>query len=191
MPNDAASTREAIESILRLRRAEKRADDEARREIAAARQYLEDLVGPTVRPADAARALMITQPALMRWMEKGEVSTVTTPQGRREIPLAELSRPKRSILLAFSLDAVLVDIGRPSCKLWRITASSPSGSTNTWSTRRSAGSSGGRATRGSIPDGPRNGNGSWTCLSRAWRKPLAPTRSALASSGRVRRLRDS
>jgi len=33
---------------------------------------------------------MITQPALMRWMEKGEVSTVTTPQGRREIPLAEL-----------------------------------------------------------------------------------------------------
>jgi hypothetical protein len=88
--NEAASTREAIASILRLRRAEKLANDVARRDIAAARQYLEDLVGPTVRPADAARALMISPPALLRWMEKGEVSTLMTPQGRREIPLAEL-----------------------------------------------------------------------------------------------------
>lgn len=33
---------------------------------------------------------MISQPALARWMDKGEVSTVTTPRGRREIPLSEL-----------------------------------------------------------------------------------------------------
>jgi hypothetical protein len=90
VPNEATSTREVIEAILRLRRAERLAGDEARREITAARHYLEELVGPTVRPADAARALMISQPALTRWMDKAEVSTVTTPQGRREIPLAEL-----------------------------------------------------------------------------------------------------
>jgi hypothetical protein len=34
--------------------------------------------------------LLQLQPALTRWLDKGEVSTVTTPEGRREIPLAEL-----------------------------------------------------------------------------------------------------
>ena len=86
----ATSTREAIENILRLRRAERLADDRARLEIATAREYLEDLVGPTVKPADAARSLRISAPALTRWLDKGEISTVTTPTGRREIPRAEL-----------------------------------------------------------------------------------------------------
>jgi hypothetical protein len=90
MSNGATSMPDAIESVLRLRRAERLANEEARREITAARDYLEELVGPTVRPADAARALRISQPALTRWMDKGEISIVTTPQGRRAVPLAEL-----------------------------------------------------------------------------------------------------
>jgi excisionase family DNA binding protein len=83
-------SREAIENILRLRRAERLADQRLRREIASAREYLEGLVGPTVRPAEAARLLGLSHPALSRWIDKGEISAVITPQGRREIPLSEL-----------------------------------------------------------------------------------------------------
>ena len=52
--------------------------------------FLESLVGPTVRPAEAARLLSISHPALDRWIGKGEISSVLTPKGRREIPLSEL-----------------------------------------------------------------------------------------------------
>jgi hypothetical protein len=82
--------RRAIESIARLRRAERLADESLRGEIADAREFLEGLVGPTVRPADAARLLGVSQPALHRWIENGEISTVISPEGRREIPLSEL-----------------------------------------------------------------------------------------------------
>jgi hypothetical protein len=34
--------------------------------------------------------LGVSQPALKRWIDKGEISTVLTPQGRRQIPLSEL-----------------------------------------------------------------------------------------------------
>jgi len=61
-----------------------------RADVCAAREYLERLVGATVRPADAARLLNVSQPALARWLENGEISAVTTPEGRREIPLSEL-----------------------------------------------------------------------------------------------------
>ena len=83
-------TRETLENILRLRRAERLSDPEVRDEIVTAREYLEALVGATVRPADAARLLDVSQPALLRWLKKGEISAVTTPEGRREIPLSEL-----------------------------------------------------------------------------------------------------
>src|SRR5437867_6499758 len=85
-----SNTKDAVENILRLRRAERVADENVRGEIASVREYLEGLVGPTVRPAEAARLLGLSQPALSRWIEKGEISTVLTPQGRREIPLSEL-----------------------------------------------------------------------------------------------------
>ena len=79
-----------IENIVRLRRAERLSDLQVREDIASVREFLEDLVGPTVRPAQAARLLGISQPALNHWMDKREVATVTTPEGRREIPLSEL-----------------------------------------------------------------------------------------------------
>jgi excisionase family DNA binding protein len=80
----------AVESILRLRNAERRADPETRPQIASARKFLERLVGQTVRPADAARVLGVSRPALKRWIDKGEISSVITRQGRREVPVAEL-----------------------------------------------------------------------------------------------------
>jgi excisionase family DNA binding protein len=81
---------EAIENILRLRRAERLADTGLSEELASVREFLERGVGRTVRLAEAARVLGISQPALSRWIDKGEISAVMTPQGRHEIPLSEL-----------------------------------------------------------------------------------------------------
>jgi hypothetical protein len=84
------STTEAIGHILRLRRAERLADARVRAELAPVRAYLEGLVGPTVGRAQAARLLGLSQTALDRWIDKGEIAAVLTPRGRREIPLGEL-----------------------------------------------------------------------------------------------------
>jgi hypothetical protein len=81
---------EVFKNIVRLRRAERRVDPRVRDEIARTREFLETLVGPTIRPAEAARLLGISQPALSRWTEQGEISTVITPEGRREVPTSEL-----------------------------------------------------------------------------------------------------
>jgi excisionase family DNA binding protein len=80
----------AILNIVRLRRAEHLGDPGLRSELASVREFLEDLAGPTISPADAARLLGVSQPALKRWLDKGEISSVRTPQGRREIPLSEV-----------------------------------------------------------------------------------------------------
>jgi hypothetical protein len=86
----ASQTEPLIDNIVRLRRAERLADPLVRDEIAPAREFLEDFLGPAVRPSQAARLLGISQPSLTRWMEAGAIATVTTPEGRREIPLSEL-----------------------------------------------------------------------------------------------------
>jgi hypothetical protein len=79
-----------IREILRLRQVVRHTDSPVRDEIETTREFLEDTVGPTVRPALAARLLGISQPALHRWLDKGEIGTVTSQDGRREIPLSEL-----------------------------------------------------------------------------------------------------
>lgn len=76
--------------IVNLRRAERVVDPAVREEIASVREFLEDLVGRTVRPATAARLLGVSRPALKRWLDRGEISTVLTQEGRREVPLREL-----------------------------------------------------------------------------------------------------
>jgi hypothetical protein len=83
-------TVEALKTIGRLRRAERSAAPGVRGEIVSGREFVQDLVGPTVRPADAARLLGVSQPALIRWTDKGDIATVLTPDGRREIPTSEL-----------------------------------------------------------------------------------------------------
>jgi excisionase family DNA binding protein len=86
----ASRPREVIEQIVRLRRAERAADPSVRAEVEPVLDFLERIAGPTVRPAEAARILGVSQPALHRWIEKGEISAITTPEGRREIPLSEV-----------------------------------------------------------------------------------------------------
>jgi excisionase family DNA binding protein len=84
-------TEEAIETVFRLWRAQRAiTDDPLREDIDAARRFVTSLVGRTVTPAVAARILGVSRPALKRWLDRGEIATVTTPGGRREIPLREL-----------------------------------------------------------------------------------------------------
>lgn len=90
MPYGRRHTGEAIEHVVRLRRIERLVDRRVRDEIVSVREFLERLVGPTVRPAEAARLLGISHPAIKRWLDIGEISSVMTPQGRREVPLSEL-----------------------------------------------------------------------------------------------------
>src|SRR5665213_2461875 len=79
-----------LDNILRLRRAERTVHGDLRSELAAVRESLERSVGRSVRPADAARALGITSPSMSRWLDAGEIASVLTPEGRREVPLDAL-----------------------------------------------------------------------------------------------------
>ncbi|MEX2211020.1 MAG: helix-turn-helix domain-containing protein [Gaiellaceae bacterium] len=81
---------EAVENILRLKRAERLADRRSRDDIACAREFLERGAGPSIRPADAARLLDVSKPTLAEWLERGEIAAVLTPKGSREIPLREV-----------------------------------------------------------------------------------------------------
>ncbi|MFL5833960.1 MAG: hypothetical protein ACJ76B_08260 [Solirubrobacterales bacterium] len=55
------------------------------------------MVGPTVRPAFAARVLGVSPPALRRWMAKGEIATVFDLDGSRAIPLSTLIELKEAV----------------------------------------------------------------------------------------------
>ena len=91
MPYQRQDALDAIQQIVGLRRAERHADRSGDRDdIAAAREFLERIVGPTVRPAEAARLLGLSRASVHRWIEEQEIPTVLTPSGRREIPLGEL-----------------------------------------------------------------------------------------------------
>ncbi len=90
MASDQPHVERVVDNLLRLRRAERLVDADLGREIAYVRSLLEEIVGPTVRPAEAARLLGVSHPALKRWLDSGEIATVLTPRGRREIPLSEL-----------------------------------------------------------------------------------------------------
>ena len=83
-------TAEAIADLVRLRRVERVLDHPQADELRVVGEHLRALVGLTVRPSLAARALGISHPALSRWLESGDIATVITPEGRREIPLSEL-----------------------------------------------------------------------------------------------------
>src|SRR2546425_96351 len=83
-------TQETIRQLLVLRRLERAADRSLWTDLAHLREYLETLVGPTVRQADAARLLGVSHPALKRWIDMGEISAVVTPGGTTEVPLQEL-----------------------------------------------------------------------------------------------------
>lgn len=90
MRTSSSSTRDALDNILRLRRLRRHVDNESRDDVDSVLSYLEETVGPTLGRAVTARMLGISHTALDRWIAKGDISTVLTPTGRREVPLPEV-----------------------------------------------------------------------------------------------------
>lgn len=83
-----AQKERTVRNLVRLRRAERACPGVA--ELAAVRIDLERTVGPTVTRAMAARLLSVSQTALDRWIDSGDVPAVLTPVGRHEVPLPAL-----------------------------------------------------------------------------------------------------
>lgn len=83
-------TRAWISALARLRRVRRQVEPHLRAELASIEEDLQELVGPTVRPADAASILGLSEPALKRWLDNAEIASVLTPRGRREVPVPEL-----------------------------------------------------------------------------------------------------
>jgi hypothetical protein len=83
-----ADKEQILNNVVRLRRAEQLSPDNE--DIVAVRSDLERAVGPTVRRAMAARVLGVSQTALDRWIAQGDIPSVITRTGRREVPLHAL-----------------------------------------------------------------------------------------------------
>lgn len=79
-----------LESLIRLATIERSSPPSVRESLNDVRERLEGDLGGTVRPSEAARILGVSPPALKRWLDKGEIATVLTRTGRREIPTGEL-----------------------------------------------------------------------------------------------------
>jgi hypothetical protein len=75
-----------FQQIVRLRRAGRELP--GNRDVVAVRVELEQELGGTVSPSLAASLLGVSHTALRRWIIRGDVPTVLTPQGRREVPVA-------------------------------------------------------------------------------------------------------
>ena len=86
----AATKEQLLNHVVRLRRAEQQPSP-ANEDIVAVRGDLERAIGPTVRRAMAARLLGVSQTALDRWIAQGDIPSVLTPDGRREVPRHPLS----------------------------------------------------------------------------------------------------
>ncbi len=79
-----AETTRLVDSIVRLRRAER--IPHAAEDVAPVRRDLESRLGPTLSRSRASRILGVSQTALDRWVAAGEIPIVITPRGRREVP---------------------------------------------------------------------------------------------------------
>lgn len=75
---------------MHLHRAKRLAGEDVRAELAPVSDFLERLTGRTISRAETARLLGISQTALNRWIERGEIPSVVTPEGRRQVPVSDL-----------------------------------------------------------------------------------------------------
>jgi hypothetical protein len=84
-----------VEDVIRLRRVER--EFAGSPDVPVVRLHLEEMVGPTVRPAFAARVLGVSPAALRRWVLKGEIATVFDLDGSRAIPLVTLIELREAV----------------------------------------------------------------------------------------------
>jgi len=78
-----------LDDVVQLRRAEE--GSPAWETIASVRSHLEDELGRTVPRSVAARALGVSQPALDKWIARGDIPTVLSPKGRSVVPVREVT----------------------------------------------------------------------------------------------------
>lgn len=90
MPQVTLDTETVVQGIARLRKIAPQLDERSRQELDPVITLLEDLAGPTVNRSQAARLLGVSHTTLNRWISKGDITTVPTSRGRREIPLGQL-----------------------------------------------------------------------------------------------------
>ena len=76
----------AIQSLVLLRATERTSPGLAET-LEPVTELLHEIAGATVPRAKAARLLEISQPALDRWIDLGEIPAVLTPAGRRAVPV--------------------------------------------------------------------------------------------------------
>ncbi len=62
-------------------------DESGLANVVEAQDILSEVVGQTLRPAQAARLLGVSQSAFQRWVYSGDIPTVLTPDDRLEVPL--------------------------------------------------------------------------------------------------------
>ena len=77
-----------LEDVLQLRRAEEGSPEWE--SIATVRSHLEDELGRTLPRSVAARALGISQPTLDKWIARGEIPLLPSPEGRSVVPVREV-----------------------------------------------------------------------------------------------------
>jgi hypothetical protein len=90
-----ASQEALFDDLMRLRRVE--VEVPGNPDIPAVRLHLEEMVGPTAKPALAARLLGVSPPAIRRWVQKGDIPSVIDLDGRRAIPLTALIELKEVV----------------------------------------------------------------------------------------------
>ena len=90
MSHVPVNTEKLVEGVVRLRRVIGDAEGEARTDIEHALAFLEDSAPPTLNRSQAARILGVSHTAINRWIDKGDITTVPTPTGRREVPLEQV-----------------------------------------------------------------------------------------------------
>lgn len=87
--NDAESTQATLHALVKLGRLERSLTGDSLDDAIGIREHLEGIIGPTIRPSVLAQALGIARSSLKAWIDRDEISTVLTRDGRREIPLSE------------------------------------------------------------------------------------------------------
>ncbi len=88
--NGTERTQRLLNNVTRLRRLQQRVGYDP--DLTEVRADLERALGETVSRRAAARFLGVSHPALERWIDRGDVPLVPTPDGRVQVPVGALLR---------------------------------------------------------------------------------------------------
>lgn len=90
MARFSVDSEKLVEGIVRLRRAVRNVCPAARGDIEQTLVLLEGFAPPTLSRSQAARVLGVSHTAIKRWIDKGDITTIPTPEGRQGVPLEQV-----------------------------------------------------------------------------------------------------